>query len=45
MRQTDEANRLNGIQSSRKACEKQIERKWKTAKRFLHGSKGAFSNE
>lgn len=45
MRQNDEANRLNGIQSSRKIREKQIERKWRSAKRFLHSKKGAFSNE
>lgn len=45
LRQNDEASRLNGIQSARKIKEKQIERKWRSAKRFLHSKKGAFSNE
>lgn len=45
MRQNDEATRLNGILASRKIREKQIERRWRTAKRFLNSKKGAFSNE
>lgn len=45
MRQNDEATRLNSIQSAKKVHEKQIERKWRSAKRFLHSKKGAFCNE
>lgn len=45
MRQTDDIARLNASQTSRKVREKQIERRWCSAKRFLHSEKGAFSKE
>lgn len=45
MRQTDDIARLNASQTSRKILEKQTERRWCSAKRFLHSEKGAFAKE
>lgn len=45
MRQTEEITRLNGLQTTRKVRDIQIERKWRSVKRFLHSEKGAFAYE
>lgn len=45
IRQSEEITRLGALQTQRKTREIQIERRWRTAKRFLHSSKGTFPHE
>lgn len=45
IRKNEENTRLNGISSINKTKENQVERRWKSIKRFLHGSRGAWSYE
>lgn len=45
IRQSEEVSRLSALQTQRKTREIQVERRWKSAKRFLHSAKGAFPHE
>lgn len=45
LRQTDEITRLSSQSSMHKMHDNQIERRWKTMKRFLYGQRGAWCYE
>lgn len=45
LKQSEELARLNNLISGQRAKQTQIERRWKSAKRFLHGQRGAWQYE